>query len=71
MKPEIIVKYERSSEVITLGKNYFELLDASYKNQMQHFINIIRNIESPRVNLQDGIRDMKAAMNILNKIGRN
>lgn len=69
--PEVKVLFDGKTEIIKLGKNWKELLDASYENQMKHFVNVVRKIEEPRMNLQNGINDLKTAIKILKNIGRS
>jgi predicted dehydrogenase len=71
MIPEIKILYKDKTDAIKLGNDPFELLDKSYSNQMKHFIDVIEKKSEPRVTLQSGIEDMKAALRVLKEIGRN
>jgi predicted dehydrogenase len=71
MKPEVKVLYKDKSETINLGGTAMELLDISYKNQMKHFIEVVKRKSEPVTTLENGINDMKTALKILNEIGRN
>lgn len=71
MIPEIKILKKENTEVIKLGNDAMELLDISYINQMKHFIDIIEKKSEPKINLTDGINDMKVALKILKETGRN
>ncbi len=72
MKPEVKILLKDKTETMETGEGYGELLDISYRKQMEHFIEIIRDRSvKPRADLQTGISDMRTALKILNEIGRN
>lgn len=71
MIPEIKILYNDKTEVISLGDDPLELLNISYQNQTEHFLDIVKNNTEPRVDLDNGIKDMKIALRILKEINRN
>jgi predicted dehydrogenase len=72
MIPEIKILNKGKTEIIKFEYGPMELLDISYKKQMEHFIEIIKNPTSqPRMKLENGIADMRVALKILKEIGRN
>ena len=71
MIPEVKILYKDTSEIKKLGNGQFELLEASYINQMKHFVEVIERKTEPRMSLQKGIDDMDVALKILKEIGRN
>jgi predicted dehydrogenase len=70
MLPELRLMYKDKTETIKFGNGPMELLEASYINQMKHFLDVINKRSEPRVNLSQGIDDMKVAFKILNETGR-
>ncbi len=71
MKPEVNIFYKDYTEVIKLGNDAMELLEISYTDQMKHFVQVIEKKVPPKISLQNGIEDLKVALEILKEIGRN
>ncbi len=71
MIPEVKILKKGSEEIIRLGENAMELLDKSYKSQMEHFVEVIKRKAEPVTGLKRSIGDMQTAAKILNEIGRN
>lgn len=70
MLPEVKLMYKDKTETIKFGNGPMELLEASYINQMKHFLDVVNKRSEPRVNLSRGIDDMKVAFKILSETGR-
>lgn len=71
MIPEVKIMYKDKTEIIKFGNGPMELLETSYIKQMQHFLDIIEKRSEPRMNLTNGIEDLKVALKILSETGRN
>lgn len=69
--PEVKIMNDSGTEIITKGKDYIELLDESYRNQMKYFTEVVSGKVKSALTLERGINDMKTALKILNEIGRN
>jgi len=68
MKPQIKILDDETEEVIALGADAGDLLDESYYNQMQHFLNLVDGKEKSRVSLKKGLEDQELFMTILTDI---
>lgn len=71
MIPEVKLFYKDRTEIIKFGNGPMELLEASYINQMKHFLDIIKKGAEPRINLSKGIDDLNVAFKIFSETGRN
>jgi predicted dehydrogenase len=71
MIPEVKIMKKENTEVVKLGNNAMELLDTSYIEQMKHYLDVIEKKSEPKINLKDGMDDMKVALRILKEIERN
>jgi len=71
MIPEVEILYKDKTENKKLGNGPVELLEASYINQMKHFVDVIEMKTEPRISLKKGIDDMNVALRILKEVGRN
>lgn len=71
MIPEVKIMKNGNTEIVKLGKDPMQLLDTSYTDQMNHFIDVINAVSKPAVPLMKGIEDLKTALLILKEIRRN
>lgn len=72
MKPEVkILKKDVPETIHNLGNHAMHLLEISYINQMKHFMEVVKRTAEPEITLDQGINDMKVALEILKEIGRN
>lgn len=71
LEPVVNLMQSEHSETWKMGKGAFELLDESYERQMTHFIEVVKGEEPPVCGLEDGIRDLKVALQILKETGRS
>lgn len=71
MIPEIKIMTKDKNEIFKLGNDPMELLDRSYSDQMNHFIEVVSGKAVPAANLSNGIEDVRTALTILKQINRN
>jgi predicted dehydrogenase len=70
MTPQIRILNDKTEEVLDLGIDAGVLLDESYKNQMQHFLDVVKGNEESKVSLEKGIEDQRLFMKILADISQ-
>jgi len=69
-KPFVYVKMKKVESKHILGRDAYGLLDISYRNQMEHFINICKGNEESQIPLSKGIKDLIIANAVLEQIKR-